>query len=592
MDNATTPENGSERSTGIAGSRRAFRPLRVWPAILIGLLIPATRYGPGVTENPSEHWMWSVFGPLLCCLLLLIWWLAVSRATWRERVLGFLGLVAGAALTIALAHPTMRGAATSYFTLPLGFFIFALAVVVLKGSTPVIRSGIAVLLAIAGFAVSDFMRADGMTGEYNFAFGPRWKQSAEEAMLAAQKSNSNAAQAPSGVDSSSLTGGLAHPEWPEFRGPDRDARSLAPKILTDWSSHPPQQLWKIPVGPGWSSFAVAGRMLFTQEQRGPKEAVVCYDADSGKEIWKTEMDARLEDPMGGPGPRATPTLANGALYTTGSTGVFLRLNPITGEVVWKKDLMQVASSKLPMWGFTSSPLVIGPVVIVCGGDSEEKGLLAFDTASGELRWSAPCSINSYSSPQRNNLLGEDSVVMLSSSGLELLDPATGKTRLHYEWKIPQYRALQPHLAAKDTILLPTGMNMGTRAIHLKKSSDQYGADELWTSRQIKPDFSDLVTYQGYAYGNDAGMLTCIDLQTGERKWKDGRYGKGQILLLENSGLLLILSEQGKVVLVPADPGGYREIVSFQALERQNMEPSRLGRAITPLCSQLTAGSRL
>ena len=156
--------------------------------------------------------------------------------------------------------------------------------------------------------------------------------------------------------------------------------------------------------------------------------------------------------------------------------------------------------------------------------------------------------------------------MLSSYGLVLLDPANGKTRLDYEWKIAQFRALQPHVVGGDTILLPTGMNMGTRALRIKKSNGQYAAEELWTSRQLKPDFVDLVTYRGHAYGNDGGILTCIDLQTGERKWKGGRYGKGQILLLENSGLLLILSEQGQVVLVAADPTEHREIASFQALE--------------------------
>jgi outer membrane protein assembly factor BamB len=293
---------------------------------------------------------------------------------------------------------------------------------------------------------------------------------------------------------------------------------------------------------------------------------VCYDADSGKEIWKTEIDARLDDPMGGPGPRATPTLANGALYVVGSTGVFLRLNPVTGEIVWKKDLTQVADSKVPMWGFSSSPLVLGPVVVVYGGGAGDKGLLAFDTGSGDLRWSAPCPVNSYASPQLNKIVGEDSILMLSSSGLVLLDPATGKTRLDYEWKINQYRAVQPHVVGSDTILLPTGMNMGTRAIRIKKTNGQYAAEELWTSRQLKPDFVDLVTYQGYAYGNDGGMLTCLDLQTGERKWKGGRYGKGQILLLENSGLLLISSEQGQVVLVAADPSDHRELASFQALQ--------------------------
>jgi outer membrane protein assembly factor BamB len=527
----------------------------------------AARFGPGLSdEGSAKYWMVAVFGPLLCCLLLLIWWLAASRATWRERVFGFLGLVVGAAVTIALAHPTMRGAATSYFTLPIGFFVFALAAVALKKSPPAVRSGAAVLLASAGFALSTLLRNDGMTGDYKFTFRPRWKQTAEDAMLAARKSGASDPKPTAPIDNSSLTKALAHPEWPAFRGSDRSGRSLAPKISTNWSAHPPQQLWKIPVGPAWSSFAAAGRMLFTQEQRGPKEAVICYDADSGKELWKTEIDARLEDPMGGPGPRATPTLANGALYAAGSTGAFFRLNPVTGEIIWKKDLTQVAGSKVPMWGFSASPLVVGPVVIVYGGGAGDKGLLAFDTASGDLRWSAPCPINSYGSPQLNTLLSEDSALMLSASGLELLDPATGKVRLDYDWKIPQYRALQPHVVGSDTVLVPTGMNMGTRAIRLKKSGGQYAAEELWTSRQLKPDFSDLVTYQGYAYGNDGGILTCIDLKTGDRKWKGGRYGKGQILLLENSGLLLILSEQGQVVLVAADPSEHREIASFQAIE--------------------------
>ena len=126
-------------------------------------------------------------------------------------------------------------------------------------------------------------------------------------MLAAQKPNTPRATAQ--FDKSSLTNALLRPEWPEFRGADRAGRSLAPKISTNWKDHPPQQLWKIQVGPGWSSFAVAGRMLFTQDQRGPKETVVCYDGDSGREIWNRKIDARLDDPMGGPGPRATPTLA-------------------------------------------------------------------------------------------------------------------------------------------------------------------------------------------------------------------------------------------------------------------------------------------
>jgi outer membrane protein assembly factor BamB len=565
MNDLTTEEKAPERPSAPGGSRKEFRPLRAWPAFLLPLVMLTARFGPGLSEEgAAKYWMVAVFGPLLGCVLLLIWWLAASRATWRERVFGFLGLFASAIVAIALAHPTMRGAATTYFTLPMGFILFALATALLKKSPPAIRSGTAVLLAFAGFSVSILLRNDGMTGDYKFSFHSRWKQTAEDAMLAAHPPATSKPTVQ--IDRSSLTNSLAHPEWPEFRGSDRAGRSLAPKISTNWNGQPPKLLWKIPVGPGWSSFAVAGRMLFTQDQRGPNETVVCYDADSGREIWKTEIDGRLNDPMGGPGPRATPTLANGALYAVGSLGAFLRLNPVTGEIVWKKDLTKVANSKVPMWGFSSSPLMIGSVVIVYGGGAGEKGLLAFDTTSGELRWSVPCAENSYASPQLNPLLGEDSILMLSSSGLVLLDPSSGKTRLDYEWKTPQFRAVQPHVLGNDTILLPTGMNMGTRAIRIKKSNGQYAAEELWTSRQLKPDFVDLVTHQGHAYGNDGGILTCIDLQTGARKWKAGRYGKGQILLLENSGLLLILSEQGQVVLLAVDPTEHRELASFQALE--------------------------
>lgn len=533
------------------------------------MLMLAGRFGPQVSPDAmAKYWMASVFGPLLCCLLMLIWWLAASRATWRERVFGLLGLIAGAAIAVMLAHPTMRGPATTYLTVPMGFFLFAIAAALLKHAPPTIRTGAAVLLAFVGFAFSTLLRNEGMTGDYKFAWRSRWSQSPEESLLASARkpASSGGGAGVKAIDRSSLTNALAHPEWPGFRGADRDGRYLGPKISTNWSAQPPKELWKIPVGPGWSSFTVAGRMLFTQDQRGPKESVVCYDADSGREIWRTEFDARLEDAMGGPGPRATPTLAAGALYVTGSTGTFLRLNPVTGGIVWKKDLTQVAGSKVPLWGFSSSPLVTGAVVVVYGGGAGDKGLLAFDTGTGDLRWSASCPGDSYGSPQLNKLLDEDSIVVLTKTGLTLLDPATGKSRLEYEWKISQYRALQPHIVGGDTILLPTGMNMGTRALRIKKNNGQYTTEELWTSRQLKPDFVDLVSYKGYAYGNDGGLLTCIDLKTGERKWKGGRYGKGQILLLEQSGLLLVLSEQGQVVLVAADPTDHKELASFPAIE--------------------------
>lgn len=542
-----------------------FRPLRTWPALLLVALMFGTRFGPIYLEGGlSSYWMIAVFGPLLCCLLMLIWWLTASRATWKERLFGFLGLIGSLAVTLMFVDPTMRGPGTTYLTLPMGMIIFALGATWLSNQRPTIRTGLALLFALAGFGVSIVLRSEGMTGDYVFTMRWRWSQTPEASMLAAHKPES-----PTGTNRPALGKiemALANPEWPGFRGADRASRAHGPRISTNWTAHPPRQLWKITVGPAWSSFAVAGNFLFTQEQRGPMETVVCYDAETGREVWNRQIETRFDEPLGGPGPRATPTIARVGLFVTGATGMFLRLNPTTGEIVWQQDLKTVAGRTAPMWGFAASPLVTGSVVIVHAGGPGDKGLLAFDVAAGALRWSAATGNDSYSSPQLNMIAGEELVLMLSNDGLMLADPATGKTRLNYEWKFMNYRALQPHLVGEDTILLPTGMSTGTRAIRISQTNGHLAAEELWTSKNLKPDFTDFVTYQSFAYGNDGGIFTCVNLKTGDRQWKGGRYGKGQVLLLENSGLLLIAAEDGRVVLLRADPSEHAEVASFKALE--------------------------
>ncbi len=560
-------------NAGNKSDSRPFRALRVWPAALLIVLMVVARFGPALLEGGfSAHWMIAVFGPLLCCVLILIWWVAVSRATWKERLFGFVGIVAALALTLSLVDPTMRGPGTSYLTLPMGMLAFSLAAISLAKHRPLVRTAAALALALAGFGFSTLLRNEGMTGEYKMGIHWRWSQRPEALMLAGIRSEKPAGASNNAVlKTADKTGekyaiGLANPEWPCFRGADREARALGPRISTNWAAHPPEQLWKIRVGPAWSSFAVADQLLFTQEQRGPMETVVCYDAETGREVWKRELETRLDDPLGGPGPRATPTLADGGLFVTGATGAFMRLNPLTGEIVWKQELTTVAGRKMPMWGFAASPLVTGGLAIVYAGGPGDKGLLAFDAASGKLRWSAASASDSYVSPQLSTILGESVVLAFSNDGLLLVDPATGRERLKYDWKCPQFRALQPRVVGDDTILLATPMNAGTRSVRITKTNSQFAAEELWTSRNLKPDFTDLVTYQGHAYGNDNGIWTCIDLKTGERKWKGGRYGKGQALLLENSGLLLIAAEDGQVALVLADPNEYKEVASFKALE--------------------------
>lgn len=553
-----------------------FRRLRTWPVIGLIVLMLGARFGPALAEGGgSDYWMVTVFGPLLCCVLMLIWWLAASRATWKERVFGFLGLIAGLALTVTLAHPSMRGPGTTYLTAPMGMLLFGVGTVWLAKRSPILRTGLSVLLGFVGFGYSMLLRNEGMTGDYVMDAYWRWKPSAEATMLAKRGAEPQNEKGPGAngltnqlnvAATNALANSLTNPEWPGFRGGDRTSHSRGSQISTNWSSHPPRQLWKIAVGPAWSSFAVVGKALFTQEQRGPMEAVVCYNADNGAEIWVRQIETRFDDPLGGPGPRATPTIADGALFTTGATGTFMRLDPATGAIIWQRDLKSIAGRAAPpMWGFSASPLVTHSLVIVYAGGPGDKGLLAFDVASGALRWSAAAGAESYSSPQLNTIAGEELVLLLSNDGLVCVDPATGQERLNYEWKFNGYRALQPCVLG-DTILLPSPMAPGTRAIRMTKNNGKLAAEELWTSRQLKPDFTDFVTHQGYAYGIDGGLFTCVDLKTGERRWKGGRYGKGQVLLLENSGLLLVAAEDGRIVLIRADPGEHHEIASFKALE--------------------------
>ncbi len=538
----------------------------MWPALVLMAIIVLCRYVPGFIEGASsQFWYVPVFFPLLASVLILIWWLAGSRATGREKLMGFFGFLLALAVIVLLSHPTMRGLITTYLTVPLGVTGFGLGAFGSRYQPSNQRVRAVLIGAVLAMSITMLLQSYGITGAYVFELHSRWSP-APGAGSWTKVAPATAESAGAAIETAIETA-IATAEWPGFRGADRLGHTKAPNLATDWQANPPKLLWKKPVGAGWSSFAVAGPFAFTQEQRGPNEVVACYEVATGNEVWTQQREARFDEPMGGPGPRATPTLADGAVFVTSASGMLQRLKASTGEVVWQQDFKSLSGRAAPpMWGYAASPLVTNSLVIIYAGGAGDKGIMGFDAASGQPKWSVACGPESYSSPQLSKVLGEDTLLMLTNDGLLLLDPATGKVRLNYEWKFQGYRALQPTVIGEDVILLPTPMSEGTRAIRVSKKGEQLAAEELWTSKQLRTDFSELIAHHGYLYGIDGSLFSCIDLKTGTRAWKGGRYGKGQALLLESSDQILIAAEDGRIVLLQSDPAAHKEITSFQALQ--------------------------
>jgi hypothetical protein len=352
-------------------------------------------------------------------------------------------------------------------------------------------------------------------------------------------------------------------EWPGFRGPDRDSVIHGVQIATDWSQSPPVQAWRRPIGPGWSSFAVNGNLIYTQEQRGGDEVVSCYNLRTGEPVWRHRDATRFWESNGGAGPRGTPTLSGGRVYSIGATGVVNVLDATTGAVVWSRNAAKDVNAKIPFWGISSSPLVVDDVVIVAAGGK----LAAYDTATGKPRWSGVGKGFSYSSPHLATIDGVRQVLFISGPGTTSVDPATGKILWQHPWE--GGAIVQPAVTDDGGVLVNTiSMNggLGMRRLAITRSAGAWTATERWTSNGLKPYFNDFVLHKGHAYGFDGNILSCIDLQDGTRKWKGGRYGMGQLVLLADQDLLLVLSEEGELALVKATPDQFTEVARVPALE--------------------------
>ncbi|MCI0357868.1 MAG: PQQ-binding-like beta-propeller repeat protein, partial [Planctomycetaceae bacterium] len=441
------PAKSPEYATAFAPQPKAPR---LWPALL---LIVGYWIGYAVTRisavPPMTQFMYSFWAPLIVAALLIVWWLLLSRMAWLDRVWGIIWLSVGGLAAYALAHKTIATPPVPIFLLVWALPIALTAVVVwlvVRGGAPTwpVRLGV-VAASVLAWGYFTLLRVDGLDGTFAVERYWRWEPTEESKFLAELTTVShqpaNAAAAAAAPDdagageatSNGASSALALPseaaatDWPQFRGAARDSVLRGVSIDPDWKAHPPRELWRRRVGPGWSSFATIGDVAFTQEQRGQDEAVVCFDIPTGKEHWSHVEPARFEEVVAGAGPRATPTFVSGRLFTQGASGKLNCLDATTGDVIWTRDIREDAGLEAPpMWGFSSSPLVTHGAVITFAGGKDGKSVLAYDAATGEPKWQGGKGTHGYASPQLHTAGGVDQVLMVSDHGLQALDPETGQ----------------------------------------------------------------------------------------------------------------------------------------------------------------------
>lgn len=363
----------------------------------------------------------------------------------------------------------------------------------------------------------------------------------------------------------------------QFMAPQGAASQSAPAWSTDWKTHPPREVWRKAVGIGWSGFSVAGRRAITQEQRAEDECVTCYDIATGEVLWSHSDKTRFSETMGGDGPRSTPTIdpATKSVFTQGGTGIIQNLDLTTGNVRWTHNVLTETKTSNITWGKSNSPLLSGDLVVVTGGNTKPT-LLAYKQTTGELAWTAGEDGASYSTPVLMTLAGAPQIVVVNQSSLTSHDPATGRVLWTFDWPgvMQSPKSGQPIQAGADSFIVTSSYGVKGHLVRVAKNSDgTFTATSVWASSHPRTKFSSVSIVGDHAYGLDEGTLACIDMKTGERGWRDGRYGFGQHILLGD--LMLMQAERGDVVLIRLKPEALDEVARIPALSSKTWNPPTL-----------------
>jgi outer membrane protein assembly factor BamB len=415
----------------------------------------------------------------------------------------------------------------------------------------------AVVLVIAASAA--LFRARGVSGDVIPVLEWRWAGRNIEALTESTLKTPELTSATGGDEFGNSPG-----NYPQFLGPKRNASINGFKLARDWSKHPPRLLWRQPIGVGWSAFAVVGNSAITQEQRGEQEMVVCYDLKSGQVKWRHSDSTEYKSAVTGDGPRATPTIVRNRVYTLGATGILNCLDLATGAGIWSKNIFTDNDAQMNQWGASCSPLVLDSLVVVSAGRSKGRSLVAYHKDTGEFVWSGGSDPAGYSSPLITTLAGQPQILIFNRGNVVAHDPLTGQILWQHPWPEGTECVAQPVPLPGDRVLVTSGYGIGCKLFQIRRDEqNNWRADLVWETNRLKAKFTNVVYRDGYIYGLDDGILVCLDLANGERKWKRGRYGHGQVILVND--LLLVQSENGDVVLVEVNPNAHKELSRISAV---------------------------
>lgn len=345
-------------------------------------------------------------------------------------------------------------------------------------------------------------------------------------------------------------------DWPQWRGPNRDGISAETGLLKEWPKAGPTKVWEAKGGLGYSSFAVASGKVCTILQDGDDEAIVCWDADTGKEKWRFKYSCKYENSFGS-GPRSTPTMDGDLVYVVGATGIFHCLKADTGEKVWRHDLLEEFKAENLQWGVSFSPLIEGDLVLTNPGGPNGNSLAAFERKSGKLVWKALDDIAGYSSPVAADLAGARQVLFFTGAALVGVTPKEGKELWRYPWETSYDCNIATPIVLDDYVFISSGYGKGAALLKIEKDGSGLKAKRVYETSKMANHFSSCVLYKEHLYGfSDPGVLVCLEFRTGKVVWSERGFNKGSLLIAD--GHLIILGEKGILALAEATPAGYRE----------------------------------